>query len=93
MKKNGTYVAIATVKFKAKNTNPASTARWKPSTYTARLFYICPKYDEAKVRWAAEEKAEAWARDLESQHEGLMVVYKIDVEAIRATSIEVMDDK
>lgn len=92
MRKKGTYVAIATVRFKAKNTNSASIMRWKPSTITARLFFVCPKYDEQKVRWAAEEKAEAWAKEMESGNEGLMVVYSLKIEAIRTNGIYIMDE-
>lgn len=90
--KKGTYVAIATVKFKAGNTNPLSPMRWKPSTITAHMVFVCPKYDEKKVKWKAEEKAEAWAKELESQNRDLMVTYKVKMEKIRANSVDVMDD-
>lgn len=91
--KKGMYVAIVTVKFKAGNTCSSSVAKWKPGTITARLCYLCPKYDEKKVLYQAREKATAWAKELESKNEGLMVTFTTKVDATRIDSADVLDDK
>lgn len=91
--KKGMYVAIVTVKFKAGNTCASSVAKWKPGTITARLCYLCPKYDEKKVLYHAREKATAWAKELESKSEGLMVTFTTKVDATRINSADVLDDE
>ena len=63
-----------------------------PLVSSSHLFFVCPKYDEQKVKWEAEEKAEAWAKELESNHEGLMVVYSLKIEAIRSNGVYIMDE-
>lgn len=79
-------MAIATVRFKAHG-------NWKPSSITRRLCYLCPKYDESKVRWAAAEQAEAWAKNLEGQNEGLNMTYTVKVEPVRIHSVDVLDEE
>ena len=91
--KKGMYVAIVTVKFKAGNTLSSSVAKWKPGTFTSRLCYLCPKYDEKKVLYQAREKATAWAKELESKNDGLMVTFTVKVEAVRIDSADVLDDE
>ena len=92
MKKQGNYLAIATVTFKNENADPSSMARWRPSRTTSRICFICiNKFDEQKVHREAGEWAEKRAKEMESANEGLMVVYSIKIDAIVIHDVVCMD--
>ena len=80
---NNSYVAIATIKFKAPK-------GYRPSTLTYRKCFVCVKRDDAAVEREASITAEDWKRHLSETNHGVECSYSIKIETIGVTGVDII---
>ena len=83
---NSSFVAIATIKFKAPKD-------YRPSTLTYRKCFMCMKRNDAAVEREATDTAEDWKRKLAEANHGVELTYSIKIETISVAGVDIMDEK
>ena len=80
---NDSYVAIATIKFKAPKD-------YRPSTLTYRKCFVCVKRSDAVVKKEASDTAEDWKRKLAEANHGAELSYSIKIETISVSAVDII---
>ena len=80
---NNSYVAIATIKFKAPK-------GYRPSTLTCRKCFVCVNRNDTAVEREASKTAEDWKHKLSEANHGVECSYSIKIDTISVAGVDLI---